>query len=283
MIIGIIGGSGLYKIDGLGKIKKIKVTTPFGKPSSEFICGQLNGIDVVFLPRHGINHTILPSEINYRANIFAMKKIGVEKIISISAVGSLKEELRPLDLVLPDQFFDRTSKRISTFFGKGIVSHVSFADPICQDNAKKIYEIVKKMDIPIHLGGVYVNMEGPQFSTKAESSIYRKLGFDIIAMTNLAEAKLAREAEICYVTLACVTDYDCWHPKHDTVTIDMIISNLNKNVENAKNIITNIVPVLAKERNCLCSSALKYAIVTPKSAITSAVKKRLKPIIGKYI
>lgn len=283
MKIGIIGGSGLYKIEGLSKVKKLKVKTPFGKPSSELICGELCGISVVFLPRHGENHTILPSEINYRANIFALKNLGVEKIISVSAVGSLKEELKPLDLVLPDQFFDRTSKRISTFFGQGIVAHTGFAEPICQNTAKRIYDIVKKMNISIHLGGTYVNMEGPQFSTKAESNAYRKFGFDIIGMTNLTEAKLAREAEICYVTLACVTDYDCWHPEHDTVTIEMIISNLNKNVENAKNIIKNIIPEIAASRNCVCRDALKYAIVTPKNAISKVVKKRLKPIISKYI
>lgn len=283
MKIGIIGGSGLYKIDGLSKIKRIKVKTPFGAPSDEFITGKLEGTEVVFLPRHGKNHTILPSEINYRANIFAMKQLGVEKIVSISAVGSLKEELKPLDLVLPDQFFDRTTKRSCSFFGEGIVAHVGFADPACKLTAEKIYEIVKNMGISIHLGGTYVNMEGPQFSTKAESNAYRKLGFDIIGMTNLTEAKLAREAEICYVTLACVTDYDCWHPKHDTVTIEMIISNLNKNVENAKSIIKRIIPEIAKLSNCSCSGALKYAIVTPKDAIGKEVRKRLKPIIAKYL
>lgn len=283
MKIGIIGGSGLYKIEGLSAIKKLSVKTPFGKPSDNLITGKLQGIDVVFLPRHGANHTILPSEINYRANIFAMKKLGVEKIISISAVGSLKEELKPLDLVLPDQFFDRTTKRSSSFFGNGIVAHVGFADPICKATLEKIYEIVKKMNVGVHFGGTYVNMEGPQFSTKAESNAYRKFGFDIIGMTNLTEAKLAREAEICYVTIACVTDYDCWHPEHDTVTIEMIVANLNKNVQNAKNIIKNIIPEIAKERNCSCGSSLKYSIVTTKKAISPLLRKNLAPIIGKYI
>jgi len=282
--IGIIGGSGLYKMEGLKQLKEVEVKTPFGKPSDVFRTGVLSGVEVVFLPRHGSQHTISPSEINYRANIFGMKKLGVGRLISVSACGSLKEELKPLDFVLPYQFVDRTnSGREMTFFKGGIVAHVSFADPVCIDLAKLIHETAKDLGLNIHLGGAYLNMEGPAFSTKAESNLYRSWGMDIIGMTNIAEARLAREAEMCFATLAAVTDYDCWYESEETVTVEMIVNNLTKNADNAKRLLKDAIFRIAGERNCPCPEALKYAIVTPKEAVPTALKKKLSPIIGKYM
>ena len=281
--IGIIGGSGLYQIDGLKDIKEIKVTTPFGEPSDSYIAGNLEGVDVVFLPRHGRGHRISPTELNYRANIYGMKKLGVERIISMSAVGSFKKELKPLDIVLPDQFVDRTNQaRKTTFFDNGIAAHISFAEPICLDLKNIIYNGGKSLGLAMHNKGTYLNMEGPAFSTKAESRLYKDWGMDIIGMTNMPEARLAREAEICYATVAFVTDYDCWHG--EMVTIDMVIENLTKNVVTAKRLIKRIVPDLANaKRNCACREALKYAIITDKKLIPDRVKKDLGIIIGKYI
>lgn len=282
--IGIIGGSGLYKIEGLKGVKEVALTTPFGRPSDKFITGKIEDKEVVFLPRHGIGHRINPSEINYRANIYGMKKLGVERIISVAACGSLKEELKPMDFVLPDQFVDRTnSGRRMTFFQNGIVAHVVFAQPVCAELAAAVFQAGKNLGLPMHKGGTYINMEGPAFSTLAESRLYRQWGMDIVAMTNLAEARLAREAEICYCTLAAVTDYDCWHPEHESVTVDMIIRNLNKNIENAKKIITAAVKGIPGPRSCPCKDALKYAIITDRKLIPEKAKKDLDIIIGKYV
>ena len=280
--IGIIGGSGLYKIDGLKDIREVGVDTPFGKPSDKYIVGSLEGVEIVFLPRHSRGHTILPTELNYRANIYGMKKLGVNQIISISAVGSLKKELKPLDIVLPDQFVDRTNQaRKTTFFGDGIAGHISFAEPVCQNLRKIIYDTGKSLGLTMHDKGIYLNMEGPAFSTKAESCLYRSWGMDIIGMTNMPEARLAREAEICFATVAFITDYDCWH--EEMVTIDMVIQNLTKNVGTAKKLIKEVAPKLSRERNCQCESALKYAIITDKKLIPNRIKKDLDIIIGKYI
>ena len=284
--IGIIGGSGFYHIEGVTKIKKTEVKTPFGEPSSEFVTGILEGKEVVFLARHDQGHRLLPSEINYRANIYGMKKLGVERIISVSACGSLKEELKPLDIVIPLQFVDRTNYgREMTFFGNGIVAHIAFAEPVCQHLSKTLYDAGVKEGATMHFGGTYINMEGPQFSTKAESYLYRSWGMDIIGMTNLAEAKLAREAEICYATLACITDYDCWHMDQavESVTVEMIIQNLCKNVDMSKKIVKTALSKLSGSRGCVCASALKDSIVTRPEAISPKTKKDLDLIIGKYI
>jgi len=281
--IGIIGGSGLYQIEGIKNIKEVSVTTPFGNPSDKFTIGNLEGKEVVFLPRHGRGHRISPSEINFRANIYAMKKLGVERIISVTTCGSLKEEMKPLDFVVVDQFVDRTNQaRKMTFFGDGIVAHVIFAHPICPELSKLIYEAGESLKLNMHQKGTYLNMEGPAFSTLAESNLYRSWGMDIIGMTNMPEAKLAREAEICFSTLAAVTDYDCWHSEHESVTIDMIIQNLLKNVENAKKILSLVIKNLPAQRSCACKDTLKYAIITDKKLIPAKVKKDLKIIIGKY-
>lgn len=283
--IGIIGGSGIYKMAGLEDVKEVAINTPFGKPSDAFIIGQLEGVRVAFLPRHGRGHRIMPSELPFRANIYGMKMLGVERIISASAVGSLKEEHKPLDIVLPDQFIDRTFARVSTFFGDGIVAHVALADPICTQLADAIYEAGHVLEgVEIHKGGTYVCMEGPAFSTKAESHLYRSWGADIIGMTNLQEAKLAREAEICYSTMALVTDYDCWHEAHESVTVDMVIQNLHHNSESARKLIRETVKRLAtSERTCGCGSALRYAIITQPEEVSDSAKQRLSEIIGKYI
>lgn len=282
--IGIIGGSGLYKIEGLKVIKQVSVKTPFGKPSDKFTIGELEGKEIVFLPRHGVGHRISPSEINYRANIFAMKKLGVERIISVTACGSLKEELKPLDFVVVDQFVDRTNHaRNTTFFDKGIVSHIVFSHPVCAELCENIYSAGKSLKLSMHKGGTYLNMEGPQFSTLAESKLYRSWGMDVIGMTNMPEAKLCREAEICYATIACITDYDCWHPEHESVTLEMVISNLQKNAENAKKLIREVVQGLEPVRRCSCGQALKFAIVTDRKLIPAKTKKDLKIIIGKYV
>jgi 5'-methylthioadenosine phosphorylase len=282
--IGIIGGSGLYKIEGFKNIREVFVNTPFGKPSDKFILGELEGKEVAFLPRHGVGHRVSPSAINYRANIFGMKKLGVEKIISVSACGSLKEELKPLDFVVVDQFVDRTnSARAMSFFTEGIVAHIEFSHPVCGCLSKLIIDSGKSLNMDIHPKGTYINMEGPAFSTLAESQLYRSWGMDIIGMTNMAEAKLSREAGICYATLAAITDYDCWHPQHASVTIEMIIGNLNRNIENSKKILSLVIKNISDKCSCGCQESLKYAIVTDRKLIPAKVKKDLDIIIGKYI
>lgn len=285
--IGIIGGSGLYQMSALKNVREVSIDTPFGQTSDNFIVGDLEGVEVAFLARHGRHHHLTPSEVPYRANIYGMKKIGVEYLISASAVGSLQAEVKPLDLVLPDQFIDRTKSRPSTFFGEGIVGHIAFGDPICHRLASVLAEAIDELklpDITLHQGGTYVCMEGPAFSTKAESNMYRMLGGTIIGMTNLPEAKLAREAEIAYATLALSTDYDCWHPDHDSVTVEMIISNLHKNATNAQNIIQATVKKLSA--NYFVSdahSALKYAIITPLDKVPDTTKQKLELLLKKYL
>ncbi len=281
--IGIIGGSGLYDMAGVTDREEVKVTTPFGEPSGPYVLGTLRGKRVAFLARHGAGHRITPSELNFRANIYGLKTLGVEYILSASAVGSLKEEYKPADILIPDQFFDRTKGRPSTFFGRGLVGHVAFAQPFCRILSGIAYDSGKKAGATIHKGGTYVCMEGPQFSTLAESKLYRSWGMDIIGMTNLQEAKLAREAEICYTTIALVTDYDCWHPDHDSVTVEMIIGTLNRNSAMAQQIIAGAVETLPYERTCECASALKYALITRPDVVPDQTKKDLAPIIGKYI
>ncbi len=281
--IGIIGGSGLYQMEGLSGAKWVRVATPFGKPSDAFRIGTLEGRRVAFLARHGRGHLLTPSEINFRANIYAMKKLGVERILSVSAVGSLREDYRPMDMALPLQFFDRTRGRISTFFGGGIVAHVGFSDPMCPAVVDVLEAGCAEAKVTVHRGGTYVCMEGPAFSTKAESNAYRSWGMDIIGMTNLQEAKLAREAEICYATLAMVTDYDCWHRDHEAVTVNQIIDFLNRNVENAQKILRAGVRRLRKNRNCKCGSALAHAILTDRRKISPQAKKRLGLLVGKYL
>ena len=281
--IGIIGGSGLYDMADVTDREEVKVTTPFGEPSAPYLLGTLRGKRVAFLARHGGGHRVSPSELNFRANIYGLKTLGVEFILSASAVGSLKEEYRPADIVIPDQFFDRTKGRPSSFFGRGLVGHVAFAHPFCRILSGIAYESGRAAGATMHKGGTYVCMEGPQFSTLAESKLYRSWGMDIIGMTNLQEAKLAREAEICYTTIALVTDYDCWHPDHDSVTVEMIMSTLAKNATTAQQIIANAVAQLPYERTCECASALKFALVTRPEVVPAQVKKDLAPIIGKYI
>lgn len=282
--IGIIGGSGLYRMEGIKKVKEVLVNTPFGRPSGKFILGELEGREVVFVPRHDLHHSISPSHINYRANIFGMKKLGVHKIISVSACGSLKEELRPLDFVVVDQFVDRTNyAREMSFFTQGLVAHIEFSHPVCPSLSKVIYDAGKSINLNIHPKGIYLNMEGPAFSTLAESKLYRSWGMDIIGMTNFVEARLAREAEMCYATLAAITDYDCWHPEHASVTIDLVVKNLNKNIENAKKILATAIKNIPDREDCRCSDALKYAIVTDKKFIPAKIKKDLNIIIGRYI
>lgn len=281
--IGIIGGSGLYDIEGLTDVEKVKLNTPFGSPSDEFILGNLEGREIVFLPRHAKGHLLLPGELNYRANIYGMKKLGVERIISVSAVGSLKEEIKPGEFLLPDQFVDRTNQaRKTTFFGQGIVAHISFAEPVCPVMRKIIYTIAKEIGLNIHPQGTYLNMEGPAFSTKAESLLYKEWGMDVIGMTNMSEARLAREAEICYVTLAMVTDYDCWC-QQETVSADLIIQNMARLVQDAKRLIKLAIVRIPQQRNCLCANALKEAIITPAEEISAEARERLKFIINKYL
>ncbi len=282
--IGVIGGSGLYKIEGIENVRSLEVKTPFGRPSGKFILGRLEGKDVVFLPRHGIGHAISPSHINYRANIFAMKKLGVERIISVSACGSLKEELRPMDFVVVDQFVDRTNfARDASFFTEGIVAHIEFARPVCPELSGVVYQAAKSAGVRVHPKGTYINMEGPAFSTLAESNLYRSWGMDVIGMTNFAEAKLCREAEMCYSTIVAVTDYDCWHPGHGSVTIEMVLANFKNNIENAKKIMARAIANIKEERSCPCKDALKFAIVTDKKHIPPRIKKDLDIIIGKYV
>ena len=281
--IGIIGGSGLYDMAELTDREDRAVSTPFGDPSGPYIVGTLRGKRVAFLARHGVGHRILPSELNFRANIFGFKLLGVERLISASAVGSLKEEYRPLDILIPDQFFDRTRGRISTFFGRGLVAHVGFAHPLCETLSSIAEQAAQSVGARVHRGGTYVNMEGPQFSTLAESRLYRSWGMDVIGMTNLQEAKLAREAEICYATLALVTDYDCWHPDHDSVTADLIIANLLQNAETAKRAIAEAVGRIEGTRACPCANALSSALITQRDLIPEQTRRELAPIIGKYL
>ncbi|MCC5670795.1 S-methyl-5'-thioadenosine phosphorylase [Nostoc sp. CHAB 5784] len=284
--IGIIGGSGLYKMDALNDVKEVNIDTPFGATSDALIIGTLEGVKVVFLARHNRNHSLLPSEIPFRANIYAMKYLGVEYLISASAVGSLKEEVKPLDMVIPDQFVDRTKNRISTFFGEGIVAHVAFGNPVCNQLATVLADVITNLKLPnvtLHSGGTYVCMEGPAFSTKAESHLYRSWGATVIGMTNLPEAKLAREAEIAYATLALVTDYDCWHPDHDSVTVEMVIANLQRNAVNAQKVIQETVRRF-KENSppSDAHSALKYAILTQMDKVPLATKEKLEFLLKRY-
>jgi 5'-methylthioadenosine phosphorylase len=281
--IGIIGGSGLYSMPGISGAREVWVTTPFGDPSDAFMLGTLEGQRVAFLARHGRGHRISPSEINYRANIYAFKTLGVEQILSVSAVGSLREDLHPLEFLIVDQFFDRTRLRVATFFGGGIVAHVGFDKPTCPRLSKAVADACKRGGVAAHEKGTYVCMEGPQFSTLAESRTYRQLGFDVIGMTNLTEAKLAREAEICYASIAMITDYDCWHPQHDSVTVPDIIANLNKNTANVQKVLRETLRTLGSARECKCGSALANAILTDRKLIPAAAKRRLGPIISKYI
>src|SRR5947207_6815099 len=278
--IGIIGGSGLYSMPGLTGIQETAVETPFGAPSDAFVLGTLEGRSVAFLARHGRGHRILPSELNFRANIHGFKQLGVERIVSVSAVGSLKEEHKPLEFLIPDQFVDRTRHRVDTFFGEGVVAHIAFADPVCSQLSEVDGKECQKAKLVCKRGGTYICMEGPQFSTKAESNLYRSWGMDVIGMTNLQEAKLAREAEICYVTVAMVTDYDCWHPHHDSVTVDQIVAVLLKNAENACNVVREAVAAMPKERTCNCGSALAHAILTDRPKIPAKTRERWKLTLG---
>jgi 5'-methylthioadenosine phosphorylase len=292
--IGIIGGSGLYDMAELSDRRDERLVTPFGEPSGAYVTGTLRGQQVAFLARHGVGHRLLPSELNFRANIFGFKTLGVEYVLSASAVGSLREQYRPQDMLVPDQFFDRTKGRVSTFFGRGLVAHVGFAHPFCPMLSDVAYQAAQvaglgaaTASLPatpvVHKGGTYVCMEGPQFSTLAESQLYRSWGMDVIGMTNLQEAKLAREAEICYTTIALITDYDCWHPSHDQVTVDMIVANLMQNATNAQRVIAEAVARLPFQRTCECASALQHAIITRPDAIPSDVKRELAPLVGKYL
>ena len=281
--IGVIGGSGLYAMEGLEDVENLSLETPFGAPSDDYVVGKLAGKSVAFLARHGVGHRFLPSELNFRANIFGFKLLGVEHILSASAVGSLKEDIHPLDVVIPDQFIDRTRGRISTFFGNGLAAHVEFSKPFCERLSKLMYEAGKKIDARIRRGGTYVCMEGPQFSTLAESELYRSWGAHVIGMTNLQEAKLAREAEIGYATMALVTDYDCWHVSHSSVTVEQIIENLGKNAESARQIIVETVSQLDLDQPSPHANALQNAFITQPDYIPDAIKRDLAPIIGKYI
>ncbi len=282
--IGVIGGSGLYEMEGLTEVSTVRVETPFGEPSDEFVTGILNGVRMVFLPRHGRGHRLLPSEVNYRANIYGMKKLGVERIISVSAVGSLKEAIVPGHIVIPDQFIDRTKGvRADTFFGNGVVAHVAFADPVCAQLSNVLYDAAQRAGATVHKGGTYVCMEGPAFSTRAESFMYIGLGASIIGMTNLTEAKLAREAEICYGIIALSTDYDCWHDAHEDVSVEAVIQIIKQNVATAKNIIRHAVADIAAERSCPCASALRYAVISDPKVIPAETRQNLDLLIGKYL
>ena len=281
--IGIIGGSGLYDMAELTDREERILDTPFGDPSAPYVIGTLRGKRVAFLARHGVGHRLSPSELNFRANIYGFKSLGVEYILSASAVGSLKEEYKPMDLVIPDQFVDRTRGRISTFFGEGLVAHVGFAHPFCKHLSRIAFEAAVNAGATVHKGGTYVCMEGPQFSTLAESRLYRSWGMDIIGMTNLQEAKLAREAEICYTTIALVTDYDCWHPAHDEVTVEMIVANLLQNAKTAQQVIASAVDTLPFERNCECATALKHALITRPEVVPPGTRVKLAPIVSKYL
>jgi 5'-methylthioadenosine phosphorylase len=282
-VIGVIGGSGLYKMDGLERMREVEVQTPFGKPSGKLVRGRLADVEMVFLPRHGLGHRWLPTEVNFRANTFAMKKMGVERIISVSAVGSLREEIAPGHVVIPDQFIDRTTQRPSTFFGRGLVAHVSLADPFCRDLSSVLASAANSEGANVHAGGTYLCMEGPQFSTRAESHLYRSWGAHVIGMTNLQEAKLAREAEICFATLALATDYDCWNESAGDVEIDHVLAVLKQNVDVAQRTIRRAVTQLSSARSCACASALKDAIITERARIPKKLRAELRPLIGKYL
>jgi len=282
-LIGIIGGSGLYQMEGLENHREEAIRTPFGDPSDRYILGRLQGRPVAFLARHGRGHRLMPSELNFRANIFGFKVLGAEWILSASAVGSMREEVKPLDILIPDQFFDRTRARASTFFGNGLIAHVSFADPTCHVLGEILYRVGRRVGATMHRGGTYVCIEGPQFSTRAESRIYRSWGVDVIGMTNLQEAKLAREAEICYATMALVTDYDVWHATEEDVNVESVIRNLQQNVQTAKAIVRAAVAEIPDARQCVCAHALRDAIITARDAIPAAVKRDLAPIVGKYL
>jgi 5'-methylthioadenosine phosphorylase len=281
--IGIIGGSGLYNMEGLSNVSTVTLDTPFGHPSDEYVIGSLGDVRVAFLPRHGRGHRLTPSEVNYRANIYGFKQLGASHIISVTAVGSLREDIQPLDIVIPDQFFDRTRGRESTFFGDGLVAHIAFAQPICPELASLLYETAVATGVTTHKDGTLVCMEGPAFSTRAESNLYRQWGMDIIGMTSLQEAKLSREAELCYAALALVTDYDCWHEDESEVTVETVLQNLNKNITHAKKIIQTIVPKIAQKRDCLCATALENAIMTDLNAIPKKTCEKLGLIINKYL
>ena len=281
--IGVIGGSGLYEMEGLHDVESLKISTPWGNPSDELIRGTLNETELIFLPRHGKGHKITPSEINYRANIYAMKMLEVDWIISVSAVGSMKNEIAPGHIVIPSQFIDYTKRRESTFFGDGVVAHVSMADPVCGQLSQVLFNAAFSSGATVHMGGTYICIEGPQFSTKAESELYRSWNVDVIGMTNMPEAKLAREAEICYSTLALSTDYDCWHEEHDDVTVEDIIATLTKNVEMAKNVITNVVGLVPEAKKCSCSTALSNALITGKDEINNSDNEKIKLLIERYI
>jgi 5'-methylthioadenosine phosphorylase len=280
--IGVIGGSGLYELPGMTDVRWRRVRTPFGDPSDEYCVGRLGERPVVFLPRHGRGHRLAPSELNFRANVWGLKSLGVEWVVSISAVGSMKEAIRPLDLVVPDQFFDFTKRRVSSFFGEGIVAHVGMADPVCATLATAVEKAARGTGATVHRGGTYVCIEGPQFSTKAESRIFRSWGVDVIGMTNMPEAKLAREAELCYATLALATDYDVWHEGHDAVTVEAVIQNLLKNVETAKDVLRRLIPAVTPPRACGCSSLLANAVITQPGAFPLATRRRLDLLLGKY-
>ena len=280
--IGVIGGSGLYELPGMTDVRWKRLRTPFGDPSDEFCVGRIGSQPVVFLSRHGRGHPLMPSELNFRANIWGLKSLGVEWVISISAVGSMKEEIQPLDLVIPDQFFDATKRRISSFFGEGIVGHVGMAEPICPDLAAVVEKAARQTGARVHRGGTYICIEGPQFSTKAESRIYRGWGVDVIGMTNMPEVKLAREAELCYATLALATDYDVWHETHEAVTVEVVIQNLLKNVETAKRVLRRVIPAISEPRSCGCADLLRNAVITSPTAFPPAARRRLDLLIGKY-
>jgi 5'-methylthioadenosine phosphorylase len=279
-LLGVIGGSGLYQMKGLEVIEKIAVETPFGSPSDSIVIGELEGVKLAFLPRHGVGHVIPPSEINYRANIFAMKKIGVDRIISVSAVGGMKENMPPGHFVVPHQFIDRTHRRISTFFTQGMVGHVSLADPVCLSTAETLFHAAQKAGADVHEGGTYICIEGPQFSTRAESLLYREWGVDVIGMTNVTEAKLAREAELCYSTLALVTDFDCWHIEEEPVTLEAVLAIMHKNVEQAQKVLKELIPMLGNIKPCQCGDAAKFAVVTDPEKIPQALKDKLSILFG---
>jgi len=281
--IGVIGGTNLYQIGSLRNVEEVRVSTPFGDPSDAIMVGQLEGVRVAFLPRHGRGHRISPTELPVRANIYALKSLGVEWIISVSAVGSLREDIHPLDILIPDQLIDRTRSRVNTFFGDGLVAHASFAEPFCPVLSNILFEVASEAGAGVHKGGTYLVMEGPLFSTKAESFLYRSWGASVVGMTALPEAKLAREAEICYATLACVTDYDCWHTSSEPVTVDMVIGNLNRNAEMAKRILSTAVTRIPSKRECQCATALQNAIITAPDLIPAPLKEKLRLLIGKYV
>ncbi len=283
LVVGVVGGSGLYDIDGLTDVEEVALSTPFGEPSDAYVTGVLDGVRMVFLPRHGRGHRLTPSEINYRANVWGLKQLGVTRVLSVSAVGSMREDIAPGDFVVIDQFFDRTRHRPDTFFGDGVVAHVMFADPVCAHVREALLGSGNELGLRVHDGGTYLNMEGPQFSTRAESKIYRGWGVDVIGMTNLQEARLAREAELCYATVAMATDYDCWHESHDDVTVEAVLAIMHQNVDNARNLIRSAVPLLAPERDCPCATALQHAIMTAPERIPPEARDRLGLLVGKYL